>query len=76
MKKIIISLILLLNITFSQTTEEIKNYFKLASDEFNVPAELLEAIAFVNTRWVHIEPEKFEPSCNGQPPAYGIMVAR
>jgi N-acetyl-anhydromuramyl-L-alanine amidase AmpD len=76
MKKFIITLILTFNIALSQTPQEIKNYFKLASEEFNVPAELLEAIAFVNTRWTHIEPEKFAPPCNGQPPVYGIMGLR
>jgi hypothetical protein len=76
MKKFIITLVLTFNIALSQTPQEIKNYFKLASEEFNVPAELLEAIAFVNTRWTHIEPEKFAPSCNGQPPVYGIMGLR
>jgi N-acetyl-anhydromuramyl-L-alanine amidase AmpD len=76
MKKFIITLVLTFNIALSQTPQEIKNYFKLASEEFNVPAELLEAIAFVNTRWTHIEPEKFAPPCNGQPLVYGIMGLR
>jgi len=57
-------------------TQDLKNYFKLAGDEFGVPSELLEAIAFVNTRWVHIEPEKFAPPCDGRPPVYGIMGLR
>ncbi|CUT04440.1 hypothetical protein [Candidatus Kryptobacter tengchongensis] len=71
MRRLIIIFTLFLYVGVS--ADDLKKYFQLAGDEFGVPAELLEAIAFVNTRWVHIEPEKLEPACNGKPPAYGIM---
>ncbi|CUS77232.1 Por secretion system C-terminal sorting domain-containing protein [Candidatus Kryptonium thompsonii] len=74
MRRIIVFLVLVLSIGVS--AQDLKRYFQLASEEFNVPAELLEAIAFVNTRWVHIEPEKFTPACDDKPPVYGIMGLR
>ncbi|MCX7761389.1 MAG: Ig-like domain-containing protein [Candidatus Kryptonium sp.] len=75
MKRLIIIFLTLfsINVVFGN---DLKRYFKLAGEEFDVPAELLEAIAFVNTRWTHIEPEKFAPSCDGRPPVYGIMGLR
>ncbi len=76
MRIIIALLILLHNYILGQSGDEIKNYFKIAGEEFGVPSEILEAIAFVNTRWTHIEPEKFAPPCDGKPPVYGIMGLR
>ncbi|CUT05000.1 hypothetical protein [Candidatus Kryptobacter tengchongensis] len=63
MRRLIIIFTLFLYVGVS--ADDLKKYFQLAGDEFGVPAELLEAIAFVNTRWVHIEPEKLKPACNG-----------
>lgn len=65
-----------------------KQYFQEASKEFNVPVELLESIAYAETRWrSHVpkgmlkkngEPEiEIEPDPHhGMPPTYGIMGLR
>lgn len=65
-----------------------KQYFQEASKEFDVPVELLESIAYAETRWTsHVpkgrmkkngEPEiEIEPDRHhGMPPAYGIMGLR
>jgi N-acetyl-anhydromuramyl-L-alanine amidase AmpD len=47
--------------------------FVAAGAEFGVPAEVLRAIGYVETRWEMIEGhEEFE----GMPPAYGVMALR
>ncbi len=74
MRSLIIALTLILSVGIYP--QDLKEYFRLAGEEFGVPSELLEAIAFVNTRWVHIEPEKLAPACDGKPPVYGIMGLR
>lgn len=65
-----------------------KQYFQEASKEFDVPVELLESIAYAETRWrSHVpkgmlkkngEPEiEIEPDPHhGMPPTYGIMGLR
>jgi hypothetical protein len=63
-----------------------QQYFNEASAEFNVPVELLEAIAYAETRWhPHVpkgrlkkngEPEVEVEAHDGMPPAYGIMGLR
>jgi hypothetical protein len=63
-----------------------QQYFNEASSEFDVPVELLQAIAYAETRWhPHVpkgqlkkngEPEvEVEPHA-GMPPSYGIMGLR
>lgn len=63
-----------------------QQYFAEASAEFNVPVELLESIAYAETRWhPHVlkgrkkntgEPEVEVESHDGMPPSYGIMGLR
>jgi soluble lytic murein transglycosylase-like protein len=63
-----------------------QQYFKEAASEFDVPVELLEAIAYAETRWhPHVpkgrlkkngEPEVEVEAHDGMPPAYGIMGLR
>jgi hypothetical protein len=63
-----------------------QQYFNEASAEFNVPVELLEAIAYAETRWhPHVskgrlkkngEPEVEVEAHDGMPPSYGIMGLR
>lgn len=63
-----------------------KQFFKEASTEFNVPVELLESIAYAETRWhPHVpkgqlkkngEPEVEVESHDGMPISYGIMGLR
>lgn len=72
----------------STSAKRYKQYFMEASKEFNVPVELLESIAYAETRWrSHVpkgmlkkngEPEiEVEPDPHhGMPPTYGIMGLR
>jgi hypothetical protein len=65
-----------------------KQYFQEAAKEFDVPVELLESIAYAETRWVsHVpkgqlkkngEPQlEIDPDPHhGMPPSYGIMGLR
>jgi hypothetical protein len=63
-----------------------QQYFNEAAAEFNVPVELLEAIAYAETRWhPHVpkgqlkkngEPEVEVQPHDGMPPSYGIMGMR
>jgi N-acetyl-anhydromuramyl-L-alanine amidase AmpD len=50
----------------------LESIFLSAAEEFEVPAALLKAIGYVETRWQMVEghPEF------GQPPAYGVMALR
>jgi hypothetical protein len=48
--------------------------FRLAAAQFDVPAALLEAIAYAETRWHPCEPG--QTSQHGMPPAHGIMGLR
>jgi len=47
--------------------------FDQASREFNVPADLLKAISFTETRWTMVRGEEEFP---GQSPAFGVMALR
>jgi len=49
-------------------------YFNDASKEFNIPIEILEGIAFIESHWVQIIPTNNGE--NNMPPAYGIMGLR
>lgn len=54
-----------------QTTLDAR--FAAAADEFDVPAPILKAIGYTETRW---EMVKGEEEFEGMPPAYGIMALR
>ena len=68
------------------SAKQYQQYFKEASNEFNVPVELLESIAYAETRWhPHVpkgklkksgEPEVEVESHHGMPISYGIMGLR
>ena len=68
------------------SAKQYKQYFQEASSEFNVPVELLESIAYAETRWhPHVpkgklkkngEPEVEVESHHGMPISYGIMGLR
>jgi hypothetical protein len=70
----------------SANAKRYQQYFNDAAAEFNVPVELLEAIAYAETRWhPHVpkgrlkkngEPEVEVESHDGMPPSYGIMGLR
>ena len=57
----------------AQTPLELDPLFQAAADEFAVPADLLKAVSFAETRWQHVEGhQEFE----GMPAAYGLMALR
>ena len=68
------------------SAKQYKQYFRDASNEFNVPVELLQSIAYAETRWhPHVpkgklkkngEPEVEVESHHGMPISYGIMGLR
>ncbi|MFC0251226.1 transglycosylase SLT domain-containing protein [Massilia consociata] len=68
------------------SAKQYKQYFREASKEFDVPVELLQSIAYAETRWhPHVpkgkgkkngEPEVEVESHHGQPISYGIMGLR
>lgn len=68
------------------SAKQYQQYFREASKEFNVPVELLQSIAYAETRWhPHVpkgklrkngEPEVEVESHEGMPISYGIMGLR
>lgn len=52
--------------------QQFNQWFEEAAAEFDVPVELLQAIAFVESRWDHRPPVE-DPNEHGMPPPYGIM---
>ncbi|MEA2489106.1 MAG: hypothetical protein QOH21_898, partial [Acidobacteriota bacterium] len=69
----------------STQAQQVDRWFDEAAAEFDVPAELLRSIAFVETRWVQVPPASLqrERRRGGEreteaemPPAYGIMGLR
>jgi soluble lytic murein transglycosylase-like protein len=68
------------------SAKQYKQYFREASNEFDVPVELLQSIAYAETRWhPHVakgrlkkngEPEVEVESHDGMPISYGIMGLR
>jgi hypothetical protein len=55
--------------------QSLPQVFQAASREFEVPFQLLEAIAFVESRWVHRVPEEIKGEGH-MPPSYGVMGLR
>ncbi|QNA88050.1 lytic transglycosylase domain-containing protein [Massilia sp. Dwa41.01b] len=72
----------------SAAAKRYQQYFREASKEFNVPVELLESIAYAESRWIAHVPKgqlkkSDEPQIEidtdphgGMPPTYGIMGLR
>lgn len=67
----------------SPEARQMNQWMEEASAEFDVPVEVLQAIAFVESRWRHLTPEpevetRFRHRADGehQPPAYGVMGLR
>ncbi|WP_313029555.1 transglycosylase SLT domain-containing protein [Massilia alkalitolerans] len=73
-------------VELTTSAKQYKQYFREASNEFNVPVELLQSIAYAETRWhPHVpkgqlkkngEPEVEVESHEGMPISYGIMGLR
>jgi N-acetyl-anhydromuramyl-L-alanine amidase AmpD len=70
----------------STQAQRLDQWFDEAAAEFDVPAELLRSIAFVETRWQHVVPHTEHLGIRGRerdataeaemPPAFGIMGLR
>ncbi len=58
----------------SSDAQQLDQLFARAGDEFAVPADLLRAIAFVESRWTNHAPVIEEEGA--MPPSYGIMGLR
>ncbi|QRK11800.1 N-acetylmuramoyl-L-alanine amidase [Archangium violaceum] len=56
-----------------RTPYELDSAFAQAAAEFNVPADLLKAISYAETRWEHVQGTEELP---GLPAAYGLMALR
>jgi Transglycosylase SLT domain len=73
-------------VELTTSAKQYKQYFREASNEFNVPVELLQSIAYAETRWhphapngqlkKNGEPEVEVESHEGMPISYGIMGLR
>lgn len=74
MKKIVFFVFTLL---FPLSAQQSDSYFEEASVRYQVPSSVLKAIAFSETRGVHIiNDEESHQSCIGIPHVYGIMGLR
>ncbi|MCL4540016.1 MAG: Ig-like domain-containing protein [Bacteroidetes bacterium] len=80
MKKSIPAVIVLIAAhAFAQSPDSLQEYFQSAAREFNVPAPILEAIGYTQTRWTQIRytPQEIENrSRDMQPPLFGVMGLR
>ncbi len=78
-KHLLILSILFASTVFAQTPYEMHGYLGAAAAEFNVPQPVLEAIAYVQSRWHQItftERELVSRPSDVQPPAFGVMGLR
>ncbi|HNZ42828.1 MAG TPA: N-acetylmuramoyl-L-alanine amidase [Bacteroidales bacterium] len=79
MKKFLLLTLLLtpLQAAFAQQSENnypYRTYFEEAYQANPaVPAGVLEAVAYTNTRIRHVDPQVEEPGCTGIPASYGVM---
>lgn len=55
---------------------QFQQWFEEASVEFDVPAEVLQAVAYTESRWRHIVPKHRIRDHEGPPPIYGVMGLR
>ena len=74
--KLITIILFVSNILISQTPEEISASFEQYSLDYNIPTDLLKAVAYTETRFYHVVPDESHKSCSGIPHSYGIMGLR
>lgn len=60
----------------SQYTDGVSQFFENYATEFNIPLDLLKAVAYAETRFYHNIPDSSHESCSGIPHTYGIMGLR
>jgi N-acetyl-anhydromuramyl-L-alanine amidase AmpD len=75
---IVFSLFLLANpVLHAQTADDYLPLFNAAAREWNVPSPILQAVAYVETRWTPIVPDVTRRDDERHmPPAYGMMALR
>jgi len=79
MKKFLLLIVILipLSAAFAQQSENNYPYRQYFEEAYQlnpaVPAGVLEAVAYTNTRIRHINPQVEEPGCTGIPASYGVM---
>ncbi len=61
---------------FGQSPEEILERLQSNAVSYNIPVDLLKAIAYTETRFSHIIPDEINETCTGMPHSYGIMGLR
>jgi len=72
-----ISVFLILStVSIARTSDELENAFQSNGLVYNVPVDLLKAIAYTETRFSHILPHENYSSCTDAPHVYGIMGLR
>ena len=84
MPKAIAVLVLSLTIALPLTADpaQFNRWFHAAAAEFDVPVEVLQSVAYVESRWTHLAPPqsmKIEQTLidhETPPPAYGVMGLR
>lgn len=72
---ILFCLMIIFRVT-AKTPEQLENAFQLYGIQYDVPVDLLKAIAYTETRFSHIIPHENYQSCTQAPHAYGIMGLR
>lgn len=72
----ILILLMLSLVSFAQTADELENIFESNGLAYNVPVDLLKAIAYTETRFSHIIPHENYSSCTDAPHVFGIMGLR
>lgn len=60
----------------AQTSEQLENAFQFCGTQYDIPADLLKAVAYTETRFSHIIPHEDYQSYTQAPHAYGIMGLR
>ncbi|MBI5726662.1 MAG: Ig-like domain-containing protein [Ignavibacteriales bacterium] len=76
MKKILLLTLLLISQLSAQTTNIPASYFSVAAAKYNIPEEILLAIAGSQTHFTNIVPFPEQDNKLHQPPVYGIMALR
>ncbi|MBV6513374.1 MAG: hypothetical protein FMNOHCHN_02905 [Ignavibacteriaceae bacterium] len=70
-------LLLSISMVFILSAQQFEAYFDEASQRYQIPVNILKAVAFSETRGVHIiNDEESHQSCIGLPHVYGIMGLR
>ncbi len=75
MKKIFILSCLFILVTniYAQSSDALNSVFEEASYLYNIPIDVIKAVAYTETRYFHHVPTEETKSCTNMPPGYGVM---